>query len=134
MSRFLLDTNILSSLIKERGRSPVLTRVADVGQDRVCTSIIVAAEIRYGVAKKASPRLAEWADRVLLTLDVLPFDHPSEIAYASIRLDLERRGLPIGANDLLIAAQCLAHDLTMVTNNRREFDRVENLRIEDWLA
>ena len=134
MSRFLLDTNILSSLIKERGRSPVLARVGEVGQDRLCTSIIVAAEIRYGVAKKASPRLAEWADRVLLTLDILPFDDPSEIAYASIRLDLERRGSPIGANDLLIAAQCLAHDLTLVTNNRRAFDRVENLRVADWLA
>ena len=134
MSRFLLDTNILSSLIKERGRSPVLARAAEVGQDRLCTSIIVAAEIRYGVAKKASPRLAEWADRVLLTLDILPFDHPAEIAYASIRLDLERRGSPIGGNDLLIAAQCRAHDLTLVTNNRREFDRVAGLRIEDWLA
>ena len=134
MSRFLLDTNILSSLFKERGRSPVLTLIAEVGQSRLCTSIVVADEIRYGVAKKASPRLTDWAERILLTLDIVPFAHPAEITYATIRLDLERRGTPIGSNDMLIAAQCLALDLTLVTNNRREFDRVDGLRIENWLA
>lgn len=134
MSRYLLDTNIVSSLIHRRGDSPVLNRVAELGQHRLCTSIIVAAEIRYGVARKSSARLADSADRVLRALEILAFDHPAEIAYATLRLDLELRGLPIGANDLLIAAQCLAHDLTLVTNNRREFDRATGLRIEDWLT
>ncbi|KQT78762.1 type II toxin-antitoxin system VapC family toxin [Methylobacterium sp. Leaf466] len=134
MSRFLLDTNIMSSLINDRGQSPVLRRIAQAGDDRVCTSVIVAAEIRYGVAKRASIKLAESAERILGALPVLAFEPPAAKTYGDIRSDLERRGLMIGANDLLIAAQCLSLDLVLVTNNRREFERVRDLKIEDWLT
>ncbi|MBX9932565.1 MAG: type II toxin-antitoxin system VapC family toxin [Methylobacterium sp.] len=134
MSRFLLDTDILSSLIDDRGQSPVLRRIAEIGDDHVCTSVIVAAEIRYGVAKRASAKLAESAERVLGALPILAFESPAAIVYGDIRSDLERRGMMIGANDLLIAAQCLSLDLVLVTNNSREFQRVVGLRLEDWLA
>ena len=133
MSRYLLDTNHVSSLIDDRGASPVLARVADIGGNRVCTSIVVAAEIRYGVACKASSRLAEAAERVLGLLEVLPFDHLADVAYGTIRADLERHGLTIGANDLLIAAQCLSVGFTLATDNTREFERVAGLRLENWL-
>lgn len=134
MNRFLLDTNILSSLVNERGRSFVLARIAQVGSKRVCTSIIVAAEIRYGAARKTSQRLTDSVERVLGLVDILPFGRPAEIAYGTLRAGLERRGLTIGPNDLLIVAQCLALGFTLVTNNTREFARVEGLRIEDWSA
>ncbi len=134
MSRFLLDSNAVSSLIRQQASSPILKRIAAVGPDLVCTSILVAAEIRFGVAKKGSSRLEAEAERVLNSLAVLDFESPADRRYAVLRTDLERRGLPIGANDMLIAAQCLALDATMVTNNLREFQRVQGLRVEDWLA
>lgn len=134
MSRFLLDTNILSSLITGRGRDAILARIGAIGQEHICTSIIVAAEIRYGARRRGAPRLTASVEKVLGTIDVLAFEHPAEIAYGTLRADLERRGLTIGPNDLLIAAQCLALDVTLVTNNIREFARVEGLRIEDWSA
>ena len=133
MSRVLLDTNHVSSLINDRGASLVLGRLTALGPEEVCTSIVVAAEIRYGVARKASPRLAESAERVLGLLAVLPFDRPADVAYGTIRADLERTGRMIGANDLLIAAQCLSGGLTLVTDDVREFERVAGLRLENWL-
>ena len=133
MSRYLLDTNIVSSLIRERGASPAFER-ASAARDRVCTSIIVAAEVRFGVRRKQSERLRKEAERILDGLMILPFEHPADETYATVRTDLERRGTPISANDLLIAAHCLALDATLVTNNTREFERVDGLRIENWLA
>ncbi len=134
MSRYCLDTNILSSLIRLGRDSPVLARISEVGEMQICTSVVVAAEIRYGVAKKGSPRLAREAEAVLGALTILPLEEPVARYYGAIRTDLERRGTPIGPNDLLIAAQCLAGDLTLVTNNGHEFRRVQDLRVEDWLA
>lgn len=69
---------------------------------------------------------------MLASLDVLALEPPADLAYGLIRAELERRGEPIGPNDLLIAAQCLAGGLTLVTDNTREFARVPDLRIEDW--
>lgn len=134
MRRYLLDTNIVSQLITDRGKSQVLKRIAEIGEDNICTSIVVAAEIRYGVAKKGSARLRDAADRVLTRLAILPVELPVDDAYGAVRWDLERRGLMIGPNDLLIAAQCLSLDLILVTNNTREFADVAGLTVEDWLA
>lgn len=134
MKRYLLDTNIVSDLITNLGESRILKRIGEVGETGVCTSIVVAAEIRYGVTKKGSARLADSAERVLTRLATLPLETPADHAYAAIRWDLERRGLMIGPNDLLIAAQCLSLGLTVVTNNTREFERVVGLAVEDWLA
>jgi tRNA(fMet)-specific endonuclease VapC len=131
--RYLLDTNILSDLLRNPG-DRVAQRVAFVGEATICTSIVVACELRYGAAKKGSARLSERVESLLESLEVLPLDKESDRRYAEIRLQLDQRGRPIGPNDLLIAAHALALDLTLVTANVEEFARVPGLRIENWLA
>lgn len=130
--RYLLDTNILSDLIREpQGR--IALKIAEIGEDNVCTSIIVAAELRYGAAKKQSPRLSAQVEAVLGALEVLPLEPPTDESYGDIRAELERRGQPIGANDLWIAAQCRTLGYTLVTANEGEFRRVEGLVVENWI-
>jgi len=130
--RFLLDTNIVSDLVHNpHGR--VAGRIAEIGEARVCTSIIVAAELRYGAAKRASSRLSAQLEAVLGALDVLAFEPPADAVYGELRTRLERTGKPIGGNDLLIAAQALALRHTVVTDNEREFSRIGELSVENWL-
>jgi tRNA(fMet)-specific endonuclease VapC len=132
LTRFLLDTNILSDLVRNpQGR--VAARIADVGDSAVCTSIVVAAELRYGAAKRGSERLTNQVERILAVIDIQPFDAPADAVYAQIRTDLERAGSPIGGNDLLIAAHALATDCVVVTDNEREFARVRDLKVENWI-
>src|SRR5215470_11297093 len=114
--RYMLDTNIISDLIKNpHGRAA--NRIAKVGDDNICTSIIVAAELRYGCAKSGSPRLINAVEDLLREINVLPFDVPADSAYGSIRAALETAGKPIGGNDLLIAAHAHAIGATVVTAN-----------------
>ena len=131
--RYLLDTNILSDLIRNP-RGLANKRLAVVGEATVCTSIVVACELRFGAKKKGSSRLEERVDEVLASLEVLPLDKDSDRHYAEIRTYLSRIGRPIGSNDLLIAAHTLALDLILVTDNIDEFARVPMLSIENWLA
>ena len=132
MTRFLLDTNIVSDLIRDpQGR--VMRHIRRVGEALVCTSIIVAAELRYGAAKKNSRPLAARVDAVLAALDVLPFESPADEVYGQLRARLERAGRIIGGNDLLLAAQALALGFAIVTDNEQEFARVNDLRRENWL-
>ena len=130
--RFLLDTNIVSDLVRHP-RGKIFERILGVGEEDVCTSIIVATELRYGATKKNSSRLTSQLEAVLGAIEVLALEAPVDAIYGSIRTALERTGQPIGANDLLIAAHALALDLTVVTDNEREFLRVDNLRVENWL-
>jgi tRNA(fMet)-specific endonuclease VapC len=130
--RHLLDTNMVSDLVRNpQGR--VAQRIREVGETQVCTSIIVAAELRYGAAKRASRRLSAQLESVLGALDVLPFEAPADVAYGVLRARLEQVGRPIGGNDLLIAAQVIALGYALVTDNEREFARVDNLAQENWL-
>jgi tRNA(fMet)-specific endonuclease VapC len=130
--RYLLDTNVVSDLIrKPQGR--VTEHIRRVGEAQVCTSIIVAAELRYGAAKKGAPRLTIQLEAVLGALDVLPFEAPADVAYGQIRTQLEQAGRPIGGNDLLIAAQTIALGYTIVSDNEREFVRIDGLLRENWL-
>ena len=129
---WLLDTNILSDLVR-RPQGVVAQRLAEIGDDRAATSIIVAAELRYGAAKKGSDRLTRQVELVLAALPVLVLEAPLDATYASIRAGLERSGTPIGGNDLLIAAHAMTLDLTLVTANVSEFRRVPYLRVENWL-
>lgn len=130
--RFLLDTNILSGLVRDpRGR--VRDRIASVGEEQIGTSIIVAAELRYGAAKKGSPRLSAQLERILDVLEVAPFEAPADAFYGGSRVNLEASGQVIGANDLLIAAHALALRCILVTDNEQEFSRVDNLELENWL-
>lgn len=129
--RYLLDTNIVSDLI----RNPLgkaAKRQQREGDDSVCTSIIVAAELRYGAAKHGSPRLLSLVEGVLGSIPVLPFDIPADAEYAEIRAGLEAAGKPIGPNDMLIAAHAHALSLTLVTADA-EFSRIPNLQVENWL-
>lgn len=131
--RYLLDTNVVSDLIRNpQGRGAA--KVAAVGEDNVCTSIIVSAELRYGTKKKRSSRLTRQLEEVLSVLEVARFESPADEIYGDIRAKLETIGTPIGGNDLLIASHALALGLTLVTDNEREFARVDGLKIENWLA
>jgi tRNA(fMet)-specific endonuclease VapC len=132
VTRFLLDTNTISDLLRNpRGR--VASRIAAVGEGQVCTSVIVAAELRYGACKRSSTRLSEQLADYLGALDVLPFEGPADVLYGELRTRLEQSGKPIGANDMLIAAHALALGFTLVTDNEREFSRIEGLAVENWL-
>ncbi|MBB3893013.1 tRNA(fMet)-specific endonuclease VapC [Phenylobacterium haematophilum] len=132
MTRFLLDTNILSDLVRNPQGS-IAARIAEVGDAAICTSIIVAAELRFGAVKKRSERLTRQLERILLAIDIQPFEAPADVAYGQLRAQLEAAGVPIGGNDMLIAAQALATDCAVVTDNEREFARVAGLRVENWL-
>lgn len=131
--RYLLDTNIVSDLIRNPALGRVVQHVRRVGEGQVCTSIIVAAELRYGATKRQSPRLTAQVEAVLGALDVLPFDAPADATYGRLRTALEHAGQMIGGNDLLIAAHTLTLGYTVVTDNQREFSRVDTLRCENWL-
>lgn len=130
--RYLLDTNIVSDLVRNP-QGKVADRIIRVGETKVCTSIIVAAELRYGAEKKQSSRLSAQLEAILGALEILPFAKPADAAYGSIRAQLESVGKPIGANDLLIAAQALTLGYTVVTDNEKEFSRVKHLQVENWL-
>ena len=129
---YLFDTNILSEIIK-RPHSPLAGRIAALPPDAVRTSIVVACELRYGAGKKGSALLSQRVHELLDRIQVLPLEPDTDQRYAEIRGALERAGQPIGGNDLLIAAQALALDLTLVTANIGEFRRISGLRLENWL-
>ncbi|MDO8932295.1 MAG: type II toxin-antitoxin system VapC family toxin [Rhodocyclaceae bacterium] len=131
--RFLLDTNILSDLVRNP-QGIVAERIARCGEAAVCTSIIVASVLRFGAAKKAAPRLTAQVESILAAMEVMPFDPPADHAYAQLRLALEQSGTPIGPNDLLIAAHALAAECVLVSANLNEFSRVAGLRVENWLT
>ncbi|MDX3975211.1 type II toxin-antitoxin system VapC family toxin [Shinella sp.] len=133
MSGYMLDTNIISDIIRNPF-GPAARRIEEVGPRDICTSIVVAAELRYGCAKKGSARLLEKVEGVLATIPVLPLDIPVDAGYGVIRAELEMAGQIIGLNDLLIAAHAQALNLTLVTDNTREFSRIRGLDVENWLV
>lgn len=130
---YLLDTNILSSLIRYPAGT-VAERIRSVGEGAICTSIVVACELRYGAAKKGSVALSSKVDQLLAALEVLPLGENADEKYGAVRAALEKAGTPIGANDTLIAAHALSLELTLVTDNVGEFSRVSGLNVENWLA
>lgn len=127
----MLHTNIVSEMIRNpAGRAAQRARA--VGES-VCVSVIVAAELRYGCARKGSPKLRRRVEEFLSEVPVLPFDVPADSAYGGIRAELEAAGRPIGSMDLLIAAHASALAATVVTANVGEFRRVRGLNVENWL-
>ena len=129
--RYLLDTNAISDLVVDP-RGKVAGRIADVGEKSVVTSVIVRAEILFGVHKRGSAELSRKVANVLSRMQILSFEPPADEIYAQTRLHLERQGRPIGVNDLWIAAHALTLDCTVVTANEREFSRVPGLKVENW--
>ena len=130
---WLIDTNIVSDLIRNP-QGKVAKRIAKLGESNICTSIVVAAELRYGCAKSSSKRLLKAVEDLLGEINVLPFEVPADIEYGGIRAELETAGKPIGGNDLLIAAHARAAGATFVTANTGEFRRIPGLKVENWLA
>ena len=129
---YLLDTNIVSDLVRNpAGR--VAKCIHRVGETEVCTSIVVAAELRYGAEKRSSQRLSAQLEAVLGALEVLPFEAPADAVYGRLRARLESSGQTIGANDLLIASHAIVLGHTIVTANEREFGRIVEARCENWL-
>jgi tRNA(fMet)-specific endonuclease VapC len=131
--RFLLDTNILSHLVR-RPQGQVAKCIEREGEHSICTSIVVASELRFGAQKLGSERLSRQLEAILEAIEVLPLEEPADLHYASIRWTFEQRGEPIGPNDLLIAAHALALESTLVTANEREFSRVPGLQVANWLG
>ena len=130
--RYLLDTNIVSDLVRHpQGR--VAKKIAAVGEKSICTSIIVTAELQFGAHKRGSVRLTTQLEMILSAIEILPLEEPADHRYAELRTSLEKRGTPIGPNDMLIAAHALALDCIVITANVSEFTRVPGLRVENWL-
>ncbi len=132
---YLLDTDILSNLMRRAPSTALIAKLASVPVEEQCTSSITLGELVYGALWLGSPSLLECLETTLLSnLPVLSFDTASARHYGAVRAELERRREPIGDADLRIAAIALARDLTVVTGNVRHFERVPGLAVENWLA
>ena len=134
---YLLDTNIVSYFL--RGASPALNqRIMDSAPDELAISIISAGELRYGLSRlppsRRAAQLAHQLDGLLTAVAVLALPPEAAQHYGTARSQLEAAGPPIGGNDLWIAAHALSQDLTLVTHNTREFERVAGLKLENWVA
>ena len=128
---FLLDTDTCIYALKQK--PSVLQRLLSKRRDEILVSVITEAELRTGAAKSSSPiKTLRLLENFLRPLAVADFTSDDAVAYAHVRAKLERAGTPIGPLDTLIAAQAVARDLTLVTNNEREFLRVPGLTVENW--
>jgi tRNA(fMet)-specific endonuclease VapC len=131
--RYLLDTNICIYI--QNGRhTEVVSRFEAMAEHELGVSVITASELAFGAQKSGLPRNVEALKKFLLPLQVYEFTDDVVWRYAQVRTDLQRAGSPIGPLDTLIAAHALALDAVLVTNNRKEFDRVSGLRVENWVG
>lgn len=130
--RYLLDTGILADLIRNPG-GKVADALRRVGEDAVCTSVVVAADLRYGAERQNSAILRQRVKDLLSSLPVLPLDIPSGLASGVIRAERELTGHPIDGNALLIAAHARTLGLTLVTANAQSFTGIRGLTVENWL-
>ncbi len=132
VTQYLFDTNILSTLIKQPS-GLLAKKITKLDETSFCTSIIAACELRYGAQKKGSRELISKVELLLANIIIMPLGNDVDQRYAVLRAALEKRGEPISAHDMLIAAHALALNLTLVTANEREFNRVPGLVVENWL-
>lgn len=131
--RYLLDTDVCVELLRRRQPAPA-ARFARIPAGEAALSVVTVLELTFGALKSARPEQNLAAVRALADgLPVLALEAAVADAYGRVRLELEKAGARIGANDLLIAAQALHQGVTLVTNNQREFSRVPGLRVENWL-
>lgn len=130
---YLLDTNMVIYL--QRGVPSVLQRLIAAGRQRVALPSLVVAELAYGVEKSThQARNRQRLEQFLREIAVLPWTHQAMWHYAKHCHALRQKGQPIGQMDLLIASQALAEDAVLVTNNTREFERIDGLKLENWAA
>ncbi len=135
MTVYLLDANFLLDMLRnpQGNTAQKYRRLSSDANVRLTTSIVAASEMRYGGIKKGSAILAERAGQMLEPVEILPLQAGADTHYGELRADLERRGELIGANDMLLAAHALALNAVLVTDNTREFERVNGLRLENWI-
>lgn len=134
MSGYLLDTNVLSELIRKRPEPVLVDRLQAVEVGELATSAVCVTELRYGAARRPDGE-GLWqriATEVLSRVEVLPLAFAEAVRGGRLLADLAARGEPIGIEDVLIAATALEHDLTVVTRNLRHFTRIEGLKAESW--
>ena len=131
MARWLLDANVISAAMRDPG-GRLARRLTAIPPGDLCTSVVAAAELRFGAARKGSARLEAAVDAVLSTLEVAPLETPADRIYGALRARLQARGESLGANDVWIAAHALTLDCVLVTDDRA-FERVEGLKVENWL-
>ena len=132
--KYFLDTNICIYVINKRP-SAIIAKFTEVPPQELGISAIVVSELRYGVAKsQQAERNQQLLDAFLRPFQIVPYGKKAAQAYGTIRAELEKKGQPIGREDLLIAAHAVSADLTLITNNEDEFRRVPNLRVENWAA
>lgn len=129
----LLDTNICIYIINSKPPD-VLARFHEYRLGDIGVSSVVAAELAFGVAKSGSARNRQALEMFLAPLEIVPFDAAAVWAYGDVRADLERHGQPIGSLDTLIAAHALSQKSVLVTNNTREFSKVQGLQLENWVT
>ena len=130
--KFLLDTNICVFLIRRKS-VPTLTEIRKHNPADLCISTVTVAELEYGCDRSADPAKNRLAlTEFLSPFTILPFDDAAARAYGKTRTELEKAGTPIGSMDLMIAAHAVSKKLVVVTNNTREFERVDGLSVEDW--
>lgn len=129
---YLLDTNICIYIIKQKPIS-VFDKFKSMQIGSIGISTITLSELQYGIMKSSNPEKNQEAlDKFLTPLEIIDFNVDAAIVYGSIRTDLEKLGTPIGPLDTLIAAHAKSLDLTLVTNNAKEFERIPALKIENW--
>lgn len=130
--RYLLDTNICIYIIKRKPEQ-VLAKFKQLEPGDVCLSSISLAELDYGVHKSQHAYRNQIAlKEFTMPLDILPFDEEAAMHYGKLRYDLEKQGQPIGSMDLLIAAHALSKQITLVSNNLKEFQKIPQLKLENW--
>ena len=132
---YCFDTDILSTVLKRNPPLPLIRRLAQIPAEEQFTTSITLGEILYGASKKGSARLLERVREIVLQAQqVLPFDELAAEMYGPLRASLESRGLPLDEPDLRIASIALSRNLTLVTGNLRHFERVPDLRLENWIT
>lgn len=131
--KYLLDTNICVYLVKQKPLQ-VLQKFHTLMAGDIGISTICVAELQFGVSRSSNPAQNQQAlNSILSSLLVMPFDQSAAVSYGQIRTHLERRGVPIGPFDTMVAAHALSLGVTLVTNNEREFHRVPGLQVENWV-
>jgi tRNA(fMet)-specific endonuclease VapC len=131
--KLMLDTNICITIIKQKP-ADILQKFSAYQVGDICISSVTLAELRYGVAKSQYQEKNQAAlDEFILPLEVAHFDEAAALVYGALRASLEKQGTPIGALDTMIGAHALSLNLTLVTNNIKEFNRIIGLKVIDWI-
>lgn len=131
--KLMLDTNICIAIIKQKP-ADILQKFSAYQVGDICISSVTLAELRYGVAKSQYQEKNQTAlDEFILPLEVAHFDEAATSVYGALRASLEKKGTPIGALDTMIGAHALSLNLTLVTNNTKEFNRITVLKVIDWI-